>query len=273
MLPLKDRNPTSRTAFLTLALIAANVGLFLLWQPTFVTGPDREAREAVFFYCHGLVPWEISHQTRLADGGSDAAQAIDESTGADGLGQAVVDATAEDCPDKSLIGSLFTSMFMHGGFLHIAGNMLFLWVFGNNVEDKVGYVRYLIFYAACGLLASGAHILSDPGSGIPTVGASGAIAGVLGAYLVMFPRRRVLTLVIFYFITTIELPAIVLLGFWFVLQFLPVLQSLGGAGAGVTDVAVWAHIGGFVAGALIALAMFPRERGDPHAAERIFPYG
>ncbi len=266
MLPLKDRNPTERRAYLTIGLIAANILLFLLWQPTFATGPDKEEKEILFFFCHGMVPWEVTHQKPLADGGREAAEALEETFGEQaGL---ALEAIAEDCPDKSVWASLFTSMFMHGGLVHIGGNMLFLWVFGNNIEDKAGYVKYLLFYFVCGLLASGAHILSGPGSAIPTVGASGAIAGVLGAYLVMFPRRRVVTLVIFYFITTVELPAIVLLGFWFVLQFLPVLQSLGGAGAGVTDVAVWAHIGGFAAGALIALAIFPKERGDPHAAER-----
>jgi membrane associated rhomboid family serine protease len=268
VLPLRDRNPTERRAYLTIGLIAANIALFFLWQPTLTgSGPteDRDLNQALFYFCHGLVPWEVTHQKPLAKGGSEALEPLAEvfQVPAEGL-----DLIARECPDKSVWGSLITSLFMHGGFIHIGGNMLFLWVFGNNIEDKAGYAKYLVFYFVCGLLASGAHILSGPSSAVPTVGASGAIAGVLGAYLVMFPRRRVVTLVIFYFITTVELPAVILLGFWFVLQFLPILQSLGGAGSGVTDVAVWAHIGGFVWGALIALALFPKERGDPHAAER-----
>ncbi|MEX2458436.1 MAG: rhomboid family intramembrane serine protease [Actinomycetota bacterium] len=272
MLPLKDRNPTSRFAVLTAVIIAANVGVFFFWQNPFPSGEQAQEDQAVFFYCQALVPWEVTHGKPLADGGTEAVEAIQRSLDPDntnpGVGREVVDLTSEACPNKSVWVSLFTAMFLHGGLLHIGGNMLFLWVFGNNVEDKVGLVRYALFYLVCGFAASGAHILSDANSAIPVVGASGAIAGVLGAYLVMFPRRRVLTLLLFYFITTVELPAFVLLGFWFVLQFLPILQELGGAGSGVTDVAVWAHIGGFAAGALIAFLMFPREKGDPHAYER-----
>jgi membrane associated rhomboid family serine protease len=271
VLPLKDRNPTTRTAYLTLAFIAANVALFFFWQDPFPSGELEEDRQVVHFLCNALVPWEVTHGKALAEGGSEAAEALrNEGFNAEVAlnGSGELEGLSQQCPHKSVWLSVLKSMFMHGGLLHIGGNMLFLWVFGNNVEDKVGYARYLIFYLVCGVIASGAHVVSAPSSAIPTVGASGAIAGVLGAYLVMFPRRRVVTLVIFYFITTVELPAFVLLGFWFVLQFLPVLQSLGGAGSGVTDVAYWAHIGGFAAGALIALSMFPRERGDPHAAER-----
>jgi rhomboid family protein len=272
MLPLKDRNPTERFAFLTFAIIAANVAVFLFWQNPFPADEQANEEQAVFFFCETLVPWEVTHGKPLADGGTEAVEAIQRSLDPEdenpGVGREVVDRTAEECPNKSIWVSLFAAMFLHGGLLHIAGNMLFLWVFGNNVEDKVGVIRYAVFYLVCGLLASGAHILSAPDSAVPVVGASGAIAGVLGAYLVMFPRRRVLTLLLFYFITTVELPAYVLLGFWFVLQFLPILQQLGGAGSGVTDVAVWAHIGGFAAGAVIAFLMFPREKGDPHAYER-----
>jgi membrane associated rhomboid family serine protease len=166
----------------------------------------------------------------------------------------------EKCPNKSWWLSVFVAMFLHGSWLHIGGNMLFLWVFGNNVEDKIGVIRYLLFYLLSGIAASVAQILIDPNSVIPNLGASGAIAGVLGAYLVMFPRRRVYTLIIFFFITAVYLPAFVVLGAWFVLQIFSGVGSLSsriGTGGGV---AFFAHIGGFVFGAIIALLFFPKER-------------
>lgn len=147
---------------------------------------------------------------------------------------------------------LFSSMFLHGGWLHLGGNMLYLWVFGDNVEDKLGHGRYLLFYVLTGLAASFAHIAIDPLSEIPTVGASGAISGVLGAYLLMFPGARVVTLIpVFMFLQVAELPALVVLGLWFVLQFFNGLASLGYETAGMGGVAWWAHIGGFVAGLIL----------------------
>jgi membrane associated rhomboid family serine protease len=158
---------------------------------------------------------------------------------------------------KSVLFSLFTSMFLHGGFLHIAGNMLYLWVFGNNVEDRLGPGVFLIFYLAAGVVAAYAQVLPDPDSQTPLVGASGAIAGCLGAYLVMFPHARVLTLVpIFFFLQVMELPAMLVLGFWFVLQS---LQGVGSLEAD-TGVAWFAHIGGFVFGALVALLFYRRQQ-------------
>jgi membrane associated rhomboid family serine protease len=147
--------------------------------------------------------------------------------------------------------TLFTSMFMHGGLMHILGNMWYLWIFGDNVESKLGKFNFLIFYLFSGLIAAFAQILTNPNSVVPMVGASGAISGVLGAYLVLYPYGRVLTLIPLPFFLTrlIELPAIVLLGFWFVLQFFGGLSSTVGGGG----VAYWAHAGGFVAGAAIAL--------------------
>ncbi|WP_066638006.1 rhomboid family intramembrane serine protease [Desulfolucanica intricata] len=150
--------------------------------------------------------------------------------------------------DFSLVNQLYlftSAIFLHGGWLHILGNMLYLWVFGDNVEDRMGHLRYLVFYLVCGYAATLVHILADPLSSIPVVGASGAIAGVLGAYLLLFPRARVLTLVpIFIFITFVRIPAVIFLGLWFVLQF---INGLGG----VQGVAWWAHIGGFAAGMLL----------------------
>jgi len=147
---------------------------------------------------------------------------------------------------------LFSSMFLHGGWLHFLGNMLYLWVFGDNVEDRLGHLRYLFFYLICGLVAAFLHIFTNPGSTIPTLGASGAIAGVLGAYLILFPGARVLTLVpIFFFFQLVELPALIFIGFWFVMQFFSGALSLVAANGQMGGTAWWAHIGGFVAGMLM----------------------
>ncbi len=143
------------------------------------------------------------------------------------------------------IGTVFTSMFVHGGILHLAGNMLFLYIFGDNVEDSLGHVRFLIFYLLCGLAGTAVHIGLDSGSTIPMVGASGAISGIMGAYILLYPRARVLTLVIFFFITVIEIPAYWFLAIWFALQFFGGMGTVGGGGGGV---AFWAHVGGFLAG-------------------------
>ncbi|ACV61279.1 Rhomboid family protein [Desulfofarcimen acetoxidans DSM 771] len=146
---------------------------------------------------------------------------------------------------------LFTiAIFLHGGWLHVLGNMLYLWIFGDNVEDRMGHFRYLIFYMICGYTATLAHVLADPLSTMPMVGASGAIAGVLGAYLVLFPRARVLTLLpIFFFITFIRIPAVLFLAFWFILQI------FNGMVSGSAGVAWWAHIGGFIVGMLLVKFM------------------
>jgi membrane associated rhomboid family serine protease len=159
-------------------------------------------------------------------------------------------------------------MFLHGGWLHIGGNMLYLWIFGNNVEDKIGRLRYLLFYLIAGVAAAVTQIATDTGSIIPSLGASGAIAGVLGAYLVMFPRRRVYSIVpIFFFASFIALPAIVVLGFWFVLQFFSGATTLSAHVNG--GVAYFAHIGGFVTGVVAALLFFPKER---RAREEVAPW-
>lgn len=154
---------------------------------------------------------------------------------------------------------LFTHMFLHAGLMHIAGNMLFLWIFGDNLEDQMGHLWFLVFYLACGLAAAGAEILADPGSGVPMVGASGAIAGVMGAYLLMFPKARVDVLAIFIiFFKIFTLPAWLLLGIWFALQ-LAGGYMMTGAESGV---AYWAHAGGFFGGMVLALPLFLR-RGGP----------
>ena len=145
--------------------------------------------------------------------------------------------------------TLFTSMFMHGGWLHLLSNMLFLWVFGDNVEDRLGRIKYLIFYVICGLFASAAQMAIDLDTGIPTIGASGAIAGVLGAYFLLFPTSRIRTVIFFIFITVVAIPAYLLIGIWIILQFFNAFISLGAQFAG--GVAYWAHVGGFVAGFII----------------------
>jgi len=141
---------------------------------------------------------------------------------------------------------LITSMFLHSGFLHLAGNMLFLWIFGDNVEDSFGHLPYLFFYAACGLGAGLLHVLFNLGSTIPALGASGAISGIMGAYMVLYPRERILTLV---FIFVVPIPAVFILGYWFLLQFLAGIDALGTSAKG--GVAVWAHVGGFLLGVLL----------------------
>jgi membrane associated rhomboid family serine protease len=163
-------------------------------------------------------------------------------------------------PDELRPVTILTSMFIHGGFLHILGNMWFLWIFGRGVEDILGHAKYLIFYFACGIAAGVVHIIVNANSPIPTVGASGAIAGVMGAYLIKFPRARVVTLVfIFFFITTLDIPAAFLLLYWFAIQFFSGVGSVGYSQASSGDVAWFAHIGGFLAGMGLVLLMTPRQ--------------
>jgi len=157
------------------------------------------------------------------------------------------------------ISDIFSSMFMHAGFMHLAGNMLYLWIFGDNVEDALGRVKYLIFYLTGGAVAALTHVLFNPNSQIPTVGASGAIAAVLGAYLVLYPQSRVLTFIpIGFFLRLRMVPAAIVLGLWFILQLFNGVASL--AGPDVAGTAFWAHIGGFVAGMLMAKLFTPRKR-------------
>src|SRR6266481_87990 len=159
-------------------------------------------------------------------------------------------------PDRLNIFSLLTSMFIHGGFLHILGNMWFLWIFGRGIEEILGHFKFLIFYLACGLAAALIHVLVNPSSPIPTVGASGAIAGVMGAYLIKFPRARIVTLIpIIIFITTVYIPAAFLLLYWFAIQFFSGVGSVGYSQASSGDVAWFAHIGGFIAGMGLIVSM------------------
>lgn len=251
MIPLHDHNPTQRRAILVPALIAINVVVFLFVQPTFVNQDRREGviETESFFACRAAIPYEITHAENLRRAVPDDPGAFDRRAQVDAILQ------GDRCPRKNVWLSILTSMFLHGGWLHIAGNMLYLWVFGNNIEDRLGRVRFILFYLLCGVAATYAQSYVDPSSTVPMIGASGAIAGVLGAYLLMFPRARIVTLVIFFFITTMELPALIVLGAWFVLQL---FQSVGGVAPG-GGVAYMAHVGGFLAGMLLLLVLRPRR--------------
>ena len=255
MIPIRDANPTQRVPVVSIALIAANIAVFLLWQPSFGTQQEQQT----FYYCHAEIPWEVSHQENLARGGFDARLALDADLGP-GAGDAVQTLVRVECPEKSWWLAVFVAMFLHGGWFHLAGNMLFLWVFGNNVEDRLGYIVYPLFYVLGGLAASGLQLAFAPDSTIPSLGASGAIGGVLGAYIVLFPHARVTTLVIFFFITVIEIPAGVVLAIWFVLQL---FSGVGELATQVNNggVAYWAHVGGFAFGALVAWAFYRRRGG------------
>lgn len=254
MIPIRDANPTRRVPLVTLAFIAANLAVFLLWQPTFGTETDQQE----FFFCQAQIPYELTNRTNLAEGGGPARQALDEDFGL-GAGRVIQPFLLQACPGKSWVASVFVAMFLHGGWFHIGGNMLFLWVFGNNVEDRLGPALFPVFYVLGGIAATGLQVAFDPGSTVPSLGASGAIGAVLGAYAVLFPHARVTTLVIFLFITVVELPAVVVLGVWFVLQLFSGVGQLGTEVNG--GVAFWAHVGGFAFGAVIAWLFFRRRPG------------
>lgn len=215
MIPLKDKNPTRTVPVVNVTLILINIGVFL-----YEVSLGKELGH--FIDQFGLIP----------------ARTVPSFT------QLQLSAGA--------IVPIFSSLFIHGGWLHLGGNMLYLWIFGDNVEDKLGHTRYLAFYLICGSAASALHMVIDPMSPVPTVGASGAISGVLGAYLLMFPRARVVTVIpIFIFLQIAELPALLVLGFWFVMQFFNGLISLGYETAGMGGVAWWAHVGGFISGLVL----------------------
>ena len=227
MFPLKDDNPTEITPFVTVILIVANVVVWLLVQHA---GVGEEFLESLCVY--GAIPGEI--------------------TGAIPAGQLVPLGPGACRTGGSGAGTVLSSMFLHGGWMHLIGNMWFLWVFGNNIEDSMGHLRFVVFYVLTGLLATLVHIATSSASGVPVVGASGAISGVMGAYIVLYPRVRVHTLIILvFFIRVVTLPAVAMLGFWFLLQLLEGSMSRAVGGG----VAFWAHVGGFVAGvALIKLS-------------------
>ena len=204
MIPLRDHNPTHRPSVVVPALIAINIFMFLFIQPTlrgFTSPPEqRFAEETNFTACRAVIPYEIRNGELVLDGALDgdvsSQQAIVVASAQDGFEGTRFEGLVEPCRDKNVWLAILTSMFLHGGWLHIGGNMLFLWVFGNNIEDRLGRARFLAFYLVAGVAATGAHAVINPASTVPLVGASGAIAGVLGAYLLLYPRAQVTTLMI-----------------------------------------------------------------------------
>ncbi|HEV2062185.1 MAG TPA: rhomboid family intramembrane serine protease [Solirubrobacteraceae bacterium] len=238
MFPLKDNIPTDRFPVVTVALIVANVVIYFFlqeggWQITSNTAGDWPVRD------YALVPCDITGECEA---------------GRRHVGD---------------VASLFTSMFMHGSLLHLGGNMLFLWIFGNNVEDSMGPIRYVLFYLAGGLAADALQIAFDTGSEVPTLGASGAVAAVLGGYILLYPRARVITVVfIVIFFTVLELPALLVLGLWFVQQVVFGALEYQTADQGGGGVAYFAHIGGFVFGLALIRLVATRVKDLPEARRR-----
>lgn len=220
MIPFKDDNPTRTFPYITIGLIVVNCIVFL-WEITSHLGIQRIA------YLYGAIPYNLISFTATQ-------------------------------PVHPLI-SVITSMFLHGGFLHIGGNMLYLWIFGNNIEDSLGHLRFFIFYLFCGFIAAYSHALTDTDSFIPMIGASGAVSGILGAYLLLYPRAKVYTLFFFgFFWHIVRLPAIVVISFWAILQIISGMISYGFDQQG--GVAWFAHIGGFLIGLLTIKLWLPRRR-------------
>ena len=265
MIPLKDNIPTDRFPFVTVALIVANVVVYLLairQGGSFFSGPDTH--EIVKY---GAIPYSLTHSGVHCAEFAQQTIAGPEPIGVFCNGQTLPDSTVAHVSSAGTIPAwetVFTAMFMHASFLHIAGNMLFLWIFGNNVEDSMGPLKYIFFYLLGGIAALALQVAVDPSSTAPTVGASGAIAAVLGGYIVLYPRARVLTLLfIILFFTVIELPAVVLLGIWFLEQAIfgavGLTQPTGGGGG----VAYFAHIGGFAFGGLVIRALATKHKQVP----------
>lgn len=247
MIPYRDENETLRTPIVTLAIIALNV---LVWVT--VQGAGRPVPLARSVCNLGLIAGEL---TASLPAGT-----------AFPLGHGLVCVTD---PGRA-VEHLFTSMFLHGSWMHLIGNMWFLWIFGNNIEDSMGRLRFVIFYLVSGLAAAGLQVAITPESAVPMVGASGAISGVMGGYLVLYPRVRVWTFIpLGFFLTSVALPAWSMLVYWAAIQFLSGLGSLGRDGAG--GVAFWAHLGGFAAGLVLIKIFAQREYVAAHQGRRWVP--
>jgi len=220
LIPYKDDNPTHTFPFITIGIITLNILVFI-WQ----IFSEGGLQVAVFNY--GAIPHNMI--------------------------------TFETKQPVNPVLTVFSAMFMHGGVMHLAFNMLYLWIFGNNIEDKLGHMRFSIFFIFCGIISAYAHAITEPHSHIPMVGASGAVSGVLGAYLLLFPRATVYTLIILgFFITTVKIPALIVIGFWAIIQFINgMLSASVGQNGGV---AWFAHIGGFLVGLLTIKLWLPRRR-------------
>jgi len=219
MIPYKDDNPTTTVPYVTISIIALNILVFIFQ----IASPSGMKDIA---YTYGAIPHNIL--------------------------------SFEKAQPVHPMLTLFSSMFMHGGLFHLGGNMLYLWIFGNNIEDRLGHVRFIIFYLFCGIVAAYSHAITNPESTLPMVGASGAVSGILGAYLLLFPKAHIYTIVFFGFlITTLKVPALIVIGFWAIIQFINGLLSTGiGKGGGV---AWFAHIGGFLIGLVTIKLWLPRR--------------
>lgn len=240
MIPIGDDNPTSRPALVTVLIVVGAAFVFLFVQP------DSPPRAIEFLYAQAAIPCEIATGSPLS------ASEIGE-------GPCRADGEAPVFADKQVVFSVLASIFFHGGIIHLVGNLWVLWIFGNNVEDVMGHLGYAAFYLLAGVLATFAHVALNPGSTIPVVGASGAIAGVMGAYLVLFPTARVTSLIPPFIFFPISVPAVLFLGLWFLGQF-----ALAGQ---ATAIAWEAHVGGFVVG-MIGGAMLRRRRGRRRRRQR-----
>ena len=259
MIPLKDNIPTDRFPFVTVALIVANVIVYLLaisHGGSIISGPDTP--EVVKY---GAIPYALTHYGKHC-GLATVTQGLQAAQTVACQGQpGVVGTPTNTIPTWATV---FSAMFMHASILHIAGNMLFLWIFGNNVEDSMGPVKYLAFYILSGIAALALQVAISPDSAVPTLGASGAIAGVLGGYILLYPRARVLTLVfIILFFTVIELPALVMLGIWFAEQAVFGAANLTNPTGGGGGVAYFAHVGGFVFGLATVRLLATRRKPVP----------
>jgi membrane associated rhomboid family serine protease len=262
VIPLKDNLPTDRFPVVTLTLILINFFVFLFVQgPSFSLSAGQEVEsEPIVEY--GAIPYRITHPDKeclLALPDTPQEQPVCEGT------PEYREVVTEDLPAKEVsqppaFFTIVSSVFMHGGWLHIIFNMLFLWVFGNNIEDSMGRIKYIVFYLLAGIAAALAQVAVSPDSQTPLVGASGAIAGVLGGYALLYPRARILTAVFVFFIFFVEIPALVMLGIWIFLQFLPAVGQLASPDVGSQGgVAYFAHIGGFLFG-LAAVKLFADRR-------------
>jgi membrane associated rhomboid family serine protease len=219
MFPYKDDNPSHTVPFVTIGIIAMNVAIFIL---QLLSGEDAHH----IVYAYGAIPHNI--------------------------------VTLEHTQPISPVLTLFTSMFMHGGVFHIFGNMLYLWIFGNNIEDSLGHFKFIFFYLFCGIVAALSHALAAPGSTVPMIGASGAISGILGAYLLLFPYARIHTVIFLgFFVQVIRVPALIVIGFWAIIQVVSGLTIQGIQNQG--GIAWFAHVGGFIAGLFTIKLWQPRR--------------
>jgi membrane associated rhomboid family serine protease len=281
VLPLKDNIPTLRFPILTVLLIVLNVVVFG-WEFTLSQDQGSASGQAgrlgaseydVELIELGAIPYRITHPGDDCGLSALQRQADIVCQGTSDYRQAQDAGALVDLDEAPWWVTVFTSMFLHGGILHLAGNMLFLWVFGNNIEDSVGRVVFIPFYLLAGIVAVYAQAFLDTSATVPTVGASGAVAGVLGAYALLHPRARVLTLVfIIFFVTLVEIPAMIMLGIWFILQFLPAVGQLAtpDVSGDTGGVAYFAHVGGFIVGLALIKLLARRREEEPRAPYPVY---